>query len=107
MRAGQLRHWVALQRATQTQDAAGQPRTSWDTYANVYAAIEPAGGREFQLAGQTQAELTVPIRIRYALNVKPDDRVVWRERIFEVVSVSSLDERDRQIDLSCREVVPV
>lgn len=104
MRAGQLRHFVALQRATQTQDAAGQPRTSWDTYANVYAAIEPAGGREFQIAGQTQAELAVPIRIRYTAGVRAEDRIRWNERTFEVVSVSNMDERNRQIDLSCREV---
>lgn len=105
MRVGQLRHWVQLQRDDGSEDAAGQRRPNWNTYANVYAAIEPAGGREFMLAGQTQAELTVPIRIRYALNVKPSDRVVWRDRTFEIVSVSSMDERDRQIDLSCRELV--
>lgn len=105
MRTGQLRHFVRLERDDGTQDAAGQHRESWSTYASVYAAIEPASGREYQLAGQTQAEVNTPVRIRYLAEVKPKDRVVWNGRTFEIVAVLSKDERDTQMDLSCIEIV--
>lgn len=105
MRAGRLRHLVELQRDDGAQDAAGQHRESWGMYAMVYAAVEPASGREYQLAGQTQAELNVPMTIRYRTDVKPKDRIVWRDRVFEIVAVTSVNERDREMDLSCVEVV--
>ena len=76
---------------------------SWDTYANVYASIEPMGGKEQIFAGQVQAGGNVLVTIRYVDGVKASDRVVWRENVFEIDNVANEKCRDRQLDLICTE----
>lgn len=98
MRAGQLRHKVALQRATVTADAAGQPTKTWATYATVYAEILPLSGREMLAAQRIQSELDTNIRIRYRADVATTDRVVYGSTTYEV-SAPPINTSGRSIEL--------
>lgn len=103
MKIGSLRHRVVLQKMTVTEDALRQQTESWVDYAYVWAAIEPLSGREYFAARQESAEVTVRITIRYLKDVTPEMRVLFGNRVFEVVSVINPKEINETLILMCKE----
>ena len=76
---------------------------TWSTYATVQASIEPISGREYFAAQSTQADVTHRIRIRYFSGIVPKMRVSYNSRIFDILSVINVGERNRELQLMCRE----
>lgn len=105
MRAGELRHRVTLQSVTVARDAVGGTTETWTDQATVWAAIEPLRGREYWDAAQVAAEATYRVRMRYRAGVSPEMRLTYQGRTLEIESVTSPDERRRELELICREVV--
>lgn len=105
MRAGRLRHRVVIQERAGTQDAYGQEEDSWTTVDTVWAAVEPLRGREFLEAQREGAEVTTRIVMRHQDGVVPAMRISWGSRMFDVLSIISVEERGRELQLMCREIV--
>lgn len=105
MHAGKLRHRIELQSNASVNNDFGEAIKSWVPYANVWAAVEPLTGRELQNASQISAEITIRVRIRYNGLVKPHHRVIFNDRILEIVSVIPPAERKITQHLMCKEVV--
>ena len=103
MRAGKLRHLVTVERATETQDSAGEPIAAWSEFSKAWAAIEPLRGREFFEAQQHYGQVTHRVEIRYLEGIAPKMRVVRGERSFDIQAVLHLEERRREIHLICTE----
>ncbi len=102
--AGRLRHRIELQRQTETTDETGQTNESWQTYARPWAEIIPLSEREYLSQSGDRAELThrVTIRCRTPLPA-PRDRVKHGDRLFDIVGVVNVDERNRFLNLRCTE----
>lgn len=105
MRAGKLRHRVTIQQVTETRSATGAVVEAWGDVADVWAAVEPLRGREFFASKEFQAQVDTRIRIRYYPGVIPKMRVLWGTRIYLVDSVINPEERDKELQLMCREIV--
>ena len=103
MKAGQLRHLVALQSQVATQDELGQPSTSWLTVATVWADIRYQTGLSAIKSGADVSVVRVSIRMRYrAINagqrithecvvfhieaVQPDVRRAYVDCVAEVIN---------------------
>jgi len=110
VRAGRLRHRVQLQGHTNREDARdsyGGVTVTWNTLATVWAAVEPAGGREQYRTQAERAELTHLVVVRYRPDLTPVDRVVLGGgRALDVEAVVNPGERNRELHLLCRENVP-
>jgi SPP1 family predicted phage head-tail adaptor len=105
MKIGDLRYRVVLQKKEITEDELKQQSETWVDIATVWSAIEPLSGREYFSAGQANAEISAKITIRYRKDVTPDTRVVFYNRIFEVLSVINPKERRESLVLMCREAM--
>ncbi len=106
MRAGRLRHRVTIQSPVNAQDQYGAKTPyAWVDLDTVWASVEPLRGREYIDAEGEGAEVTTKIVIRYQDNVGPECRVIWDTRVFDVISAINVEERDRQIELMCRELL--
>jgi len=109
MRAGRLRHQVAIQRRTSAESNFGEPADTWTTLATVPAGIEPVSGREYFAAQQVQSEVTHRVAIRYFAGISPKDRLVWTDpatgvaRYFDIRAVIDQNERHRELQLMCVE----
>ena len=103
MRAGKLRRSITIQQPTNATDAIGGLTQSWSTFASAYAEISPNNGREAIQAQQINAQQPIQIRMRYVSGVLPKMRVLYGSRIFEIISVANLNEKDREIELTCLE----
>ncbi len=100
-----FRHRITLQELVTGQDEAGQPVQEWQDVATVWGAVEPLRGREYFAAAQVQAEVTTRIRIRYCRGIRPDMRVLYDGRLFDILSVIDPEERHRELQLMAREVI--
>lgn len=104
MRAGQLRHRVALQTAVEAANGYGEVIKTWSTAATVWASVEFLAGREYFAARQAEAETTVRITIRQRSGIHERMRAVWDGRTFDIESVIADPTNARQLQLMCQEV---
>lgn len=87
------------------QDDYGEEEITWTDWATVWAAVEPLRGREFMEAKQVQAEVTHRMRMRYRDGISPEKRVSFDGRTFDILAVIHVAEREREVQLMCREIV--
>lgn len=105
MKAGDLRHRITIQRLVLAPDEYGQPVEYWQDVATCWAAVEPLRGRELFVAQQAQSEVTTRVRLRYRAGITPDMRVLFGARVLEILYVIDPEERHRELQLLCREVI--
>ena len=103
--AGKLRHRVQLQSKTETQSTTGEVTLVWATSSTRWASIEPLQGQELFAAQQVSASVTHRITMRYVANVKPQHRILYGARVFDIQSVLDIQERHKELRLMAREVV--
>jgi SPP1 family predicted phage head-tail adaptor len=70
----------------------------------IWAQVTPLNGREYEESQKLRAETTYSIKIRYAANIRSDFKVLYKNRLFEIISVLNLGSRNREIKLVCSEV---
>lgn len=105
MRAGELRHRVTIQEKQVTHDAEGLSQETWVDVLEARAAIDYLSGREYWSAQAVNAEVSVRVRMRYRQGIVPQMRVAYRGRIFLDILAVIPAERDRELQLMCRESV--
>ena len=88
IRAGLLDRRVVLQRRVEQADSHGQAIATWVQIAEVWARVEPLGGREGY--GQQQFVATGDLRftLRWRPDVTPLERIVYDGRDYDIVSVA-------------------
>ncbi len=99
MRVGSLRYLVSIEDYTESDNDYGEEIKSWSRYVYAYARISPLSGTEKYISAEKHATATHQITIRYVSGVEPKMRIVFGERIFEIVSVINVGERDKMMQL--------
>ena len=105
MDAGRLRHRIEIQRAATGHNPHGGVQEDWQTLATRWAAIEPFRARELFAAQQVQSQVTHRIWMRYFAGLQSTDRIKFGERIFNIDGIRNIDERNRELEVFCMEVV--
>lgn len=103
--AGKYDRRVTIQQLVTTSDGTGGTTSSWQTFATVWAAIEPLTGGEYFVAQQTTSKVNNKISLRYLDGVKPAMRVLYGTRIYNIEAVMDSEGRRRERQLLCTEVV--
>lgn len=108
MRSGQLRWRIGLQRFTSSRDGYGQETRTWSTLATYWGSIRTPTGREALNAAQQKAELTHVVTLRWtgeSTTITPKDQLSYKGRLFAITWINNVDERNRQLDIYCQELV--
>lgn len=105
MKAGALRTRVFIEQQSTTQDAAGQPLTTWTTLATVWAEIRYRRGLESIQADQMTSQVSCRIRIRWRTDVHAGMRVRSAGTTFNIHAVLPEEVKREYVDLVC-EVQP-
>ena len=110
MPAGVYKHPIVIQRLKQlpteeARDSFGGVVKEWEIYAKAMADIRPDYSREYWSAGQINSEITGEIRTPYISGVKPDMRVVYNGRKYDIFGVTTPRERRRILILHVKEAV--
>ena len=94
-----LNKMITIERRGQSQDATGQLKETWTKTADVWASIRPTSARDFYASSGARAEISHEIIIRHGPIVRPQDRILYNGRVFEVVAPMNIEERDRYIKM--------
>lgn len=110
MQAGRLRQRVTIQDKVVLRDSFGEEIITWTDVATVWAGVEPLRGREFLEAQVQGADVTTRVIIRHRAGIRPEMRVIWTDddgtaHIYDVQAVISVQERRREVQLMCRELL--
>lgn len=107
MLAGKLRKRVSIQSKSTSQDSFGQQVISWtNVLTSVSAEVLPLFA--YEKTGQGQASAVHQVTVRYnAALANPVAvaamRVVYGSRILDVTGSINMDERNREMVLTCTE----
>lgn len=104
MQAGWLRHRISIQEKTVTRDAYGEEDFTWSTWKTVWGSVQPLRGREYMQATTEQVVYDTKIRLRYRTGVTPEQRISWNSKFYDIRSVHSVLERNRELELWCLQV---
>lgn len=99
MRAGELRHLITIQQATESRTASGAVSKSWSTFTTAYADIKPMDGREYFQVDQETAEARVKFVIRYQAGITTAMRISWDGNFYDIESTLNTGSRDRSIQI--------
>lgn len=105
MEAGTLNKRVILQYATKVSDGMGGFTSSWVNAAIIWCAIWPTSARETIQSMKETMTISHRIRIRYRSVLRPDWRVKFGNRFFNIVSIVNPSEKNELLDLMCREAI--
>lgn len=110
MQTGKLRHRVTIEEPLgTTRDTGGakkgKDRQGWRPRVKVWAAVEPLNGRELFNAQQVEPVITHRVRLRYIKGITAHMRIKHRKRELNIESVINVDERNRELELLCREAL--
>ena len=70
---------------------------------SVAAFVSPLSGREYEESQKIRAETTYKISTRFFRGIKPEHRILYRGREFEIVSVLDLGERHEELQIIAAE----
>lgn len=101
---GKLKHRITLQTMSSKVDAYGERVDEWVDVKTVWADISPISGKQFYTAKQINSEISHNIYIRYTDMVKPDMRITFKERVFEILYIMNINEDNRLLQIYCKEV---
>lgn len=108
MRPGRINKRIELQREVSDPTAHGQPDGTWQTYARRWAGFEPGGVSETFTGQENQARAVVRFVVRRdsgTEGVNAAHRVVYDGRVFDILGVSEIGERNDQYNIAALERV--
>jgi len=102
MRAGGLRHRIAIQVESSAPDGMGGEVLTWTSVTglgSVPAAIWPLSSKEQLDAMKLESVITNKIRIRYRAGITSANRIVFGSRIFNIKGAPiNSDEKNKTLD---------
>lgn len=104
-RAGERRHYVALQSITGRVASGDGYLDTWATYDSVWASVVPATASAVErLTGQTlETPITHLVELDYRDDLLSQHRVLFGTRPLYIRGMQNQDERNRTWCLSCEE----
>jgi len=109
MRPGDLKERIKICEPTYSTGDYGDdvlnPPEEWNTVATVWAAYRDLSGREFFAARQTNTEITGEFKIRYRADIKPSYKIIWGNRVLDIVSPRDIDGKRQWLYINVKEVV--
>lgn len=100
---GGMNRTVTIQSQSASVDSHGEPVDTWTDLIECLAVIESASGREFIQGMAVQSEVTQIVTVKYREWIKPNMRIEYGTRYFEVMYLI-MNEETLDAKLQCREV---
>jgi len=101
--AGQYRHRLAIQTATEVADAHGKAKQTWATAETVWGSVIDLTGREFEIAQQIDSRVSTRCDMRHNTTVTSGTRIVHDSRNLFVIYVINVDGRNIKTQAFCEE----
>jgi SPP1 family predicted phage head-tail adaptor len=100
---GELRHRLTLEELEREEDEGGGYTETWTEVATLSCDLRPFGGSEGVEADRLAGRLTHIVALRYRTGVTPAMRFRKAMRVFHILAVIDVDERNRWLKCLCEE----
>jgi SPP1 family predicted phage head-tail adaptor len=104
MNPGALNKRITIQSPLEVPGDYGEPTTQWTDVISTFASIRAATSKEVYAAQGYTSQITHLITIRWRPGIRSNQRVIYRDRLFEIQAVTDPDERRAQLNLLCIEI---
>lgn len=104
--ATRLRFYVWIQSKVIEPDGEGGQTEAWKNTKQVFASIDPIQARQQEAYKSISVEATHLIGVRGTTALLETDRIEWNGRIFDVLYVENIQERDIAKVATCKEYRP-
>lgn len=101
--SGKLRSKISVERETLTKDSVGGQQSTWTRIYFAFAWIRPVSGFERVQAQKLEADITHDIFIRFTKDLKPQDRIIYNDRIMQIRAVLNVEERNQWLRIKADE----
>jgi SPP1 family predicted phage head-tail adaptor len=98
-----LRHRLSLEELQREEDEGGGFTESWVEVSELSADLRPIGGSEGVEADRLAGRVTHEIVLRYRPGVQPAMRFRKEARLFHIVAVINVEERNAWLKCLCEE----
>jgi SPP1 family predicted phage head-tail adaptor len=98
-----LRHRLVLEELQRVSDAGGGFSEDWVTVATLWCDLRPVAGLETVEADRLAGRVSHEISLRYRPGVVPAMRFRKGTRVFHILSVINVGERNRWLKCLCEE----
>lgn len=106
-RSGAYRHYAAVEYQKRNEDGAGGYLEQWKPLDECFISLSPVSARERSQAMKIAAEVTHRVTIRWRPDMPKQVRFVIGTRVFTQVGPwRNVDERNKDIELLCMEIIP-
>lgn len=103
MDIGRLNKRISFLTYRETEDCMGQSIQVPQKGKTVWGTIKPLRGGEYWDAAKKEAEITHKITTRYLPGITPDEKILYKDRIFEIQSIINVDENNTMLEIYCKE----
>jgi len=103
MEAGRLRKRLAIQSASESQNAHGDTVFSWSTDDTVWGQIVPLSEKEVFAAKQVDVNATHRVIIRAYSGLTASMRILYGTRVFNIVGVKDIEEKGTKMHVLVKE----
>ena len=105
MRVGSLKNKIIFQEQTQTKSSVGQTINTWNDILTTWASIQTISGKEQFLSNQNFQTLSHKLRVRYSSLINSKQRILFGTRVFKILAVLNIYEKDKELEILAEEVV--
>jgi len=102
--ATELRHRVTVKTCGRTADGEGGFTRAYSTAGTYWASISPIRATQVWEYRSINVEATHLVSLRGAATIGETDQIVYGTRVFEVLTVENIQERDVVQVCTCKEV---
>lgn len=103
MKAGDLWTRVTIQEATESRDSIGQVEQTWTNLYSRWADVMPLDDTESMRARAIRETASHLVTLRYIEGLTTKHRIVWKNKVFNIVSVLNKEAKDKETLCKCLE----
>lgn len=96
---GKMRHRIRIEQRTRTGDGYGGAGSTWDLVSNGWAYIRPKTATEVFSKDRIEERQTYLITMRYRSSFNASYRIVHNSDVYNIISVTNIEERDEMIEI--------
>ncbi len=101
--SSELRHQITLKTSASTTDGEGGFVDGWTTVGTTWASVSPITAKQRDYYNSLSTEITHLIKIRGDVTCLDTYQITFDSRIFEVLTVENIQERDIVKIVFCKE----
>jgi SPP1 family predicted phage head-tail adaptor len=99
---GRRQHFVRIEKPVTVKSPSGAPTVTWQLFKPMWVSIRTIQGYKKQSAQASWPGSDTSIGMDFIEGILPTMRIVYGDKIYSIMSIDNIDERNRDINFVCQ-----